>query len=80
LANPTIELRDNNGALLISNNDWQDDPVQAAQLTAAGLAPTNPLESGIAISLSPGTYTALLAGQGGTSGVGVVEVYGRGAP
>ena len=41
LANPTLELRDSNGALLVSNNDWQDDPAQAAELTAAGLAPTN---------------------------------------
>ena len=48
LADPTLELRDSNGALLIANNDWQDDPAQAAELTAAGLAPTNPLESGIA--------------------------------
>ena len=31
LANPTLELRDSNGALLNSNNDWQDDPAQAAQ-------------------------------------------------
>jgi len=80
LANPALELRDNNGALLLSNNDWQDNPAQAAQLTAAGLAPTNPLESGIAITLGPGQYTALLTGQGNTSGVGVVEVYDRGAP
>ena len=41
LVNPTLELRDNNGALLRGNNDWQDDPAQAAELTAAGLAPTN---------------------------------------
>jgi hypothetical protein len=80
LANPALELRDNNGAVLISDNDWQDDSAQAAQLTAAGLAPTNPLEAGIAITLGPGQYTALLTGQGNTSGVGVVEVYDRGAP
>ena len=55
LANPTLELRDNNGALLISNNDWQDDPAQAAELTAAGLAPTDPLESGIAINVAAGS-------------------------
>src|SRR4029078_1067038 len=54
LANPTLELRDGNGALLIMNNDWQDDPTQAAELTAAGLAPTNDLESGIAATLAPG--------------------------
>ena len=80
LANPALELRDNNGALLLSDNDWQDNPAQAAQLTAAGLAPTNPFEAGMAITLGPGQYTALLTGQGNTSGVGVVEVYDRGAP
>jgi hypothetical protein len=80
LANPTLELRDNNAALLASNDNWQDDAAQAAQLTAAGLAPTNPNESGIAITLGPGQYTGLLMGQGNTTGVGVVEVYDRGAP
>jgi hypothetical protein len=80
LANPTLELRDSNAALLASNDDWQSDPAQAAELTAAGLAPTNASESGIAITLGPGQYTALLAGQGNTSGVGVIEVYDRGAP
>ena len=80
LANPTLELRNSSGAILASNNDWQDDPAQAAELTAAGLAPTNPSESGIAITLGPGQYTALLTGQGNTTGVGVVEVFDRGAP
>ncbi len=80
LANPTLELRDSNGAVVISNNDWQDDPVQAGLLTAAGLAPGNALESGLAIALSPGAYTALLGGQNNTTGVGLVEVYDRGTP
>jgi hypothetical protein len=80
LANPTLELHDGNGALLSSNNDWQDNPVQAAELTAAGLAPTTNLESGIAATLPPGLYTALLAGQNNGTGVGLVEVYDRGAP
>lgn len=80
LANPTLELRDGNGALLIANNDWQDNTAQAAELTTAGLALTNTLESGIAATLPPGLYTALLAGFNNTSGVGLVEVYDRGAP
>jgi hypothetical protein len=80
LPDPTMELRDGNGALLTANNNWQDDAVQAAELTAAGLAPTNQLESGIAATLPPGLYTALLAGLNNGSGVGVVEVYDRGAP
>ncbi|MFZ1221010.1 MAG: M14 family zinc carboxypeptidase [Chthoniobacterales bacterium] len=78
LADPTLELRDGNGALLMTNNNWQDDPAQAAELVAAGLAPTNPLESAIAATLPPGSYTALLAGVNNTTGVGLVEVYDRG--
>jgi len=80
LADPTLELRDSDGALLTSNNDWQDDPAQAAELLAAGLAPTNNLESAIAATLPPGPYTALLAGRNNGAGIGLVEVYDRGAP
>jgi len=78
LANPTLELRDSNGAILIANNDWQDNAAQAAELTAAGLALTNNLESGIAATLPPGLYTVLLAGLNNGTGVGLVEVYDRG--
>jgi hypothetical protein len=74
-----LELRNTNGALLVANNDWQDDPAQATELIAAGLAPTGQLESGIAATLPPGTYTALLAGQNNGTGIGAVEVYDRGA-
>ncbi len=80
LANPTLELRDSNGAVVTANNDWQDNPAAAGELTAAGLAPTNDLESGIATALPPGLYTALLAGLNDGTGVGLVEVYDRGAP
>ena len=80
LPDPTMELRDSNGALLMANNDWQENSAQAAELTAAGLAPTNNLESGMAAMLPPGLYTALLAGRNNGSGVGLVEVYDRGAP
>jgi hypothetical protein len=75
LANPTLELRDENGTLILSNDDWQDNPVQASAITAAGLAPTNHLESAIAASLPPGFYTVLLAGLNDTTGIGLVEIY-----
>jgi hypothetical protein len=80
LADPTLELRDGNGALLVVNNDWQDNPSQAAELIAAGLAPANQLESGIVATLSPGLYTVLLTGLNNDTGIGLVEVYGLGAP
>jgi subtilisin-like proprotein convertase family protein len=78
VADPKLELRDGNGELLVSNNNWQDNPTQAAELSAAGLAPGNPLESGIAATLPPGLYTALLTGVNNGAGIGLVEVYDRG--
>ena len=75
LADPTLELHDGNGALLISSDDWQEDPVQAAQLSAHGLAPQDPKESGIFASLPPGAFTAILAGKNGGTGIGLVEIY-----
>ena len=78
LADPTLELRDANGTLLLANNDWQDNADQAAEIIAAGLAPANDLESAIAATLPPGLYTALLAGLNNGTGIGVVEIYDRG--
>jgi hypothetical protein len=75
LPNPTLELRDGNGALLVANDNWQDDSIQAAELTANGLSLTNNLESGIVQTLPPGIYTALLRGSNNSIGVGLVEVY-----
>lgn len=75
LVDPTIELHDGNGSLLISNDNWMDDPVSATQLTANGLAPQDPNESGIYVSLAPGAYTAILAGKNGGTGIGLVEIY-----
>jgi hypothetical protein len=78
LADPTLELRDENGTLILANNDWQDNATQAAEITLANLAPSNAKESAIAATLPPGLYTAILAGANNGTGVGTVEVYDRG--
>ena len=81
LSDPTLELRDSNGALLASNNNWLDDPAQAAGVTDAHLEPTNDFESALPATLPPGLYTALLAGlNASVVGNGVVEVYDLGPP
>jgi hypothetical protein len=80
LADPILELRNSNGAIVAGNNDWQDYPPQAAELVALGLAPTNNLECGIVKALSPGAYTALLSGVNQGTGLGLVEVYDLGSP
>ena len=75
LADPTLELHDVNGTLIQSNDNWQDDPAQAALIEATGLQPTNDLESAIFQTLAPGAYTAIVAGKDDLTGVGLVEVY-----
>jgi hypothetical protein len=75
LANPTLQLFDSNGQSVAFNDNWQDDPAQAAQLEALNFAPQNAQESAIVTMLPPGLYTAVVAGQGGGSGIGLIEVY-----
>jgi glucose/arabinose dehydrogenase len=75
LADPTLELRDHNGTLLVSNDNWTDDPLSAAQLMAHGLALQDLHESGIFTSLPPGAFTAILAGKNGGTGIALVEIY-----
>ncbi|MEY2518471.1 MAG: hypothetical protein QOF24_230 [Verrucomicrobiota bacterium] len=76
LANPVLELRNENGTIMVVNDDWQSDPVSAANLTANGLGLSDPKESGIFISLTPpGQFTAILSGKDGGIGIGLVEIY-----
>lgn len=75
LADPTLELHDANGAIIISNDDWQSDSTSAGQLSANGLALSDPKESGIFTSLGAGQFTAIVAGKNGSVGIALVEVY-----
>jgi hypothetical protein len=75
LADPTLEIHNGNGSIMISNDDWMSDPVSAAELTANGLALSDPKESGIFMTLPPGMYTAILAGTNNGVGIGIVEIY-----
>jgi hypothetical protein len=58
---------------LQTNNDWKSD--QQAEIEATGIPPGNDAESAIVRTLPPGAYTAVLKGNGGAEGIGVVEVY-----
>ncbi|MGH8164407.1 MAG: hypothetical protein ACREP1_08750, partial [Rhodanobacteraceae bacterium] len=73
LANPTLELHDGSGTLIASNDDWKDS--QQSQIQATGLAPKNDRESAIYATVADGSYTAIVKGAGGTTGVALVEVY-----
>jgi GDSL-like Lipase/Acylhydrolase len=73
LQDPTLELRDANGALIAFNNDWNDDTPTAVKATL--LKPSDSRESAIVASLAAGNYTAIVRGKNGTTGVALVEAY-----
>lgn len=73
LADPTLELRDSNGGLLASNDNWRSD--QEAEIIATTIPPSNDLESAIVALLPPASYTAIVRGVNDTTGVALVEVY-----
>ena len=73
LADPVLEVFDNNGDRIAVNDNWQDGQQDA--IAASGLAPQNEKEAALRISLNAGNYTAIVSGAGGGTGVGVVEVY-----
>jgi hypothetical protein len=74
LEDPSLELFDSTGRVIASNDDWQDG-AQASQIQQGGIAPTHPWESAILVTLSPGSYTAVVSGFQGGQGNGLVEAY-----
>jgi hypothetical protein len=76
LADPVLELRESSGVLILQNDDWQDTPIFGEPLMNLGLGLPHQKESGFVANLLPGaSYTAILAGKNGGTGVGLVEVY-----
>lgn len=73
LTDPMLELRDGNGGLLASNNNWRSD--QESEIIATTVSPHDDAESAIVRILAPGPYTAIVRGVNGATGVALVEVY-----
>jgi uncharacterized repeat protein (TIGR01451 family) len=81
LVNPRLELHDSNNTIGM-NDDWQTTQIggvitsdQVAEIQNSGLAPSDPAESAVIATLPPGSYTAIVQGVNGGTGVGIVEVY-----
>jgi hypothetical protein len=74
LQDPMLELRNANGVQLQSNDDWQQAQ-NASDIQASGLAPSDPKESAILMSLPAGNYTSLVRGVNRTTGIALSEAY-----
>jgi hypothetical protein len=82
LGDPTLELHNQGGALIASNDNWQTTVIggiiissQVSDIQNSGHAPTAASESAIIADLPPGNYTAIIRGVNNTTGVALVEVY-----
>jgi Regulator of chromosome condensation (RCC1) repeat len=82
LVNPTLELHDGSGALIASNDNWQDTIIggiitsdQVLDIRHSGYAPADRRESAIIAELPAGNYTAIVRGADNMTGVALVEVY-----
>jgi hypothetical protein len=73
LPDTTLQLRDQNGGIVLENDDWKTHQQQA--LEAIGLQPSHDLEAALITTIQPGQYTAQVRGKGQASGIGTVEVY-----
>jgi hypothetical protein len=78
LEDPTMELRDINGALMVANDNWKES--QETEINGTGIAPTDERESAILRLLPSGNYTAIVRGKDGSVGVGLVEAYRLNVP
>jgi hypothetical protein len=78
LADPILELHDQTGAVIATDDNWADNANQQ-EIIDTGIAPVSPKESVILMRLPSDdngvAYTAVLRGAGNTTGVGLLEVY-----
>ncbi len=73
LEDPMIEIFDEQGNSIATNDNWMTD--QMVEIQATGLAPGDDLESAVLVDLAAGSYTAIVSGANGTTGIGLVEAY-----
>ena len=73
LQDPVLELFDSSGQPVTSNDNWRNG--DAAEIEASTIPPSDDAEAAIVRILAPGNYTAVVSGNGGATGIGLVEVY-----
>ena len=78
MADPALTLFNGNSVAIQSNDDWGASPAiaaAAARVNAFSIGTTPTKDAMLLVTLAPGSYTAQATGNGGTSGLAIVEVY-----
>jgi Phospholipase/lecithinase/hemolysin len=73
LADPTLTIFDANHNVVTTNDNWKSN--QQTEIEATGLQPQNDFESAAIVTLQPGSYTAIVSGKNGATGLALAEVY-----
>ena len=76
--NPRLDVYNMGGQVIASNANWKSNS-NAAEIMASGFAPSDDREAALQLDLEPGAYTAIVSSEDGTTGVGLVEVFGVGS-
>ncbi len=82
LSDPSLVLHDPSGAIIATNDNWQTTQRgeliaedQVASIRASTIAPSDAAEAALIVDLAPGSYTAVVRGANGETGIGLSEVY-----
>lgn len=79
MVDPTLQLIPSGTTTpLAANDDWGGDPTLAAETSAVGAFPLAPASADAVVfqpGLTPGGYSALVAGKNGGTGVALAEIY-----
>lgn len=77
---PQLTMFDSTGAAFVFNDNWETTgPIepnpQRSEIEARGLAPLDPREPAVVMTLEPGAYTAKITDRYGGAGIALVEIY-----
>jgi hypothetical protein len=77
LSTPELQLFDGNSNLLQSNTGWGGTTALQTAFSQAGAfqLSTTSTDSALVVTLHPGSYTAVISGVNGSSGIALVEIY-----
>jgi hypothetical protein len=74
LSNPSLELYNSQGQLLQTSDNFGSNR-DAEVIQGYHLGVTNTLESALYLESAPGSFTAIMRGVNGATGIGLIEVY-----
>ena len=67
-----MELHEQAGTIIATNDNWKD--TQQSAIEATGIARGNDEESDVLKRLTPGSYTAIVRGKDNSTGVGLMRL------